>query len=485
MKITKSIQRKNQLMNNKKGEVRVRFAPSPTGFLHVGGARTAIFNWIYAKSQNGKFLIRIEDTDVTRSSKDMVKVIFDGLKWLGLQWDEEPIYQSNRNNYYQKICQHLIAQDAAYYCYCSQEKLAQRKSDYKYDGHCRNLTDEQRKDYEQQKVSKAVRFKVTDTIISFVDTIHGSLKFKSDEIDDFIIFKSDGMPTYHLAVVADDFDMRITHVIRGDDHLSNTPRHVLLYEALNWPIPTYTHLPLILGTDKKRLSKRHGATAISEYRNIGILPEAMFNFLSLLGWNPGKDQEIMSHQQIVNQFSLSTLSKSNSIFDEQKLKWMNSHYLRQMNDEDIFDRIRVKPNNKKLVDFDNENKDYVLKVISLLKSKIKILSEFADLGAYFFCDPEEFDEKARSKYWKDADVGERLKDLYLSLKNVSPFCEDEIEKNIRGLAENLGISAAKLIHPARVALTGYAVSPGLFELMEVLGKEVVLRRLKRAASANS
>ncbi|MBD3291172.1 glutamate--tRNA ligase [candidate division KSB1 bacterium] len=472
-------------MRNTSEEVRVRFAPSPTGYLHVGGARTAIFNWLYARNKKGKFLIRIEDTDVARSSKEMVDAIFEGLKWLDLKWDEEPVYQSNRIGYYRQICQQLVEQNKAYYCYCSQEKLAQRSESYKYDGHCRNLTDGQRSEYERLNVPKAIRFKVPQTTITFVDAVRGSLKFNSDEIDDFIILKSDGMPTYHLAVVADDHDMKITHVIRGDDHLSNTPKHVLLYQALNWSIPAYSHLPLILGPDKKRLSKRHGATAVSEYREMGILPDAMFNFLTLLGWNPGSDQEIMSREQIVNRFSLSKINKSNAIFDEQKLIWMNGNYIRQTDDAIILNLVRAQLIAENLIDPDKEDREYLLKVISLLKPRMKFLNEFAETGFYFFRDPEEYNEKAKKKHWKGVDVGERLEKLYLSLENVTPFGQDEIEKNVRELAEELEISAAKLIHPARVSLTGSGSSPGIFEVMEALGKDVVIRRLKKAVSANS
>lgn len=472
-------------MRNTNEEVRVRFAPSPTGYLHVGGARTAIFNWLYARGRNGKFLLRIEDTDVSRSSQIMVTEIFDGLMWLGLEWDEEPIYQSKRNNYYKEICHKLVEQEKAYFCYCSQEKSAQRSSNYKYDGHCRNLTDEQRNEYEQKNVSKVVRFKVPEKRIYFNDTVHGSLKFDSNEIDDFIILKSDGMPTYHLAVVADDADMKITDVIRGDDHLSNTPKHVLLYQALNWPIPKYTHLPLILGPDKKRLSKRHGATSVSEYREMGILPEAMFNFLTLLGWNPGNDQEIMSRGQIINEFLLSKISKSNAVFDEHKLVWMNGNYIRQTDDETIFNLIHANLVKNKLVDPAGKDREYILKVISLLKPRMKVLNEFAESGAYFFRDPDKYDENAQLKHWKDSDVGERLEELFLSLENLASFNKDEIEKCVRGLAENLEINATKLIHPARLALTGSSASPGIFELMEVLGKDTVLRRLKRAITINS
>ncbi len=323
-------------------KIRVRFAPSPTGFLHVGGARTAIFNWLYARHYNGKFLVRIEDTDRDRSKNELVKYILDELQWLGLDWDEQVIFQSNRKEIYQQITKKLVDTGKAYYCYCSSEELAQQKDfaikhkgDYRYNRHCRNLTLEEQKYLESKNTNKVVRLKVGDGETSFEDIVHGSLTFKNNEIEDFIILKSDGNPTYHLAVVVDDGMMNITTVIRGDDHLSNTPKQIMLYNALEWGMPEFVHVPLILGQDKKRLSKRTGAASILEYKNIGYTSEAVLNYLALLGWSPGGDREIITIEELISLFSLSGISKKSAIFDENKLKWMNDQYLSLMSDSQL------------------------------------------------------------------------------------------------------------------------------------------------------
>lgn len=468
--------------------VRVRFAPSPTGFLHIGGARTAIFNWLFARHHNGKFLLRIEDTDFARSDPKMVQAIYDGLKWLGLDWDEEPIFQSKRVEKYRQLAQQLIDSSSAYYCYCSpKNKTEQRQLNekdervYRYDGHCRNLSEIEKKKLEAQGIPKVVRFKVKqqgETI--YHDEIHGSLTINNDEIDDFVILRSDGNPTYHLAVVVDDHEMYISHVIRGDDHLSNTPKQIMLYTALGWTAPKFAHVPLILGLDKKRLSKRHGATSISEYESVGYLPEAMLNFLSLLGWSPGDDRELMTKQDLVESFSLKGIGKKSAIFDETKLLWMNGQYINQMSEDKILKKIVPILQNRQLVDSANFSDVYVKSAISLLKPKIKKISDFANLGFYFFKDPDQYDQKAVKKYWHDEEVADRLDKTNKRLLSLDRFDATNIENTVRNLAEELGIAAAKLIHPIRLALTGFGVSPGLFEVMEVLGKEVVLRRTNKA-----
>ena len=468
-------------------EVRVRFAPSPTGYLHIGGARTAIFNWLFAKHHNGKFLLRIEDTDLSRSSEEMVQAIFNGLQWLSLRWDEEPVYQSERIDYYKQICDKLISSNKAYFCYCSHERLAQlkeqaakQKSDYQYDRYCRNLTVQEKQKLEDKKIPKVIRFKVEKGETKFTDAVHGSLTFDNEEIDDFVILKSDGMPTYHLAVVADDNKMNITNVIRGDDHISNTPKQVLLYDALGWKPPLFAHVPLILGPDKKRLSKRHGATSISEYINIGYTSEAMLNFLALLGWSPGDNREIMTSEELIEAFSFSGISKKSAVFEEKKLLWMNDQYISNYSDEKLAEKVIPILEKKGLIDSERVEKGDIKTVVRLLKPKIKLLSDFAELGSYFFADPFNYDEKARNKYWNNIDVVSRLKALNKKLVNLDKFNAEKIEKELRGLAEELNISAAKLIHPTRLALTGFGVSPGLFELIEVLGKETVLRRIQKA-----
>lgn len=470
-----------------KDNVRVRFAPSPTGYLHIGGARTAIFNWLFARHHNGTFLLRIEDTDFIRSDPKMVQAIYDGLKWLGLDWDEEPIFQSQRLASYRQIVQHLVDSNHAYYCYCSQAKLAERKElgekderAYRYDGHCRNLSRDEKEKLEKQGVPKVVRFRIEPGKTLFEDTVHGSLTIDNNEIDDFIILRTDGIPTYNFAVVVDDHDMAITHVIRGDDHLSNTAKQVALYQALGWQIPEFAHVPLILGSDKKRLSKRHGATSISDYEGAGFLAEAMLNFLALLGWSPGDDREIMTKLELIESFSLKGIAKKSAVFDESKLIWMNGQYINQMEDGDILKKIVPILLERKLIDQSIANDAYIKSVISLLKPKIKKISDFADLGFYFFKDPEQYDNDAVKKHWSDSEVAGRLANAGTRLSNLNHFDAMRIENTVRNFAEELGISAAKLIHPIRLSLTGFGVSPGLFEMMEVLGKEVVLRRIKRA-----
>lgn len=477
-------------MTNKKSDtIRVRFAPSPTGYLHIGGARTAIFNWLFARHCDGKFLLRIEDTDFVRSDLKMVRAIYEGLKWLGLDWDEEPIFQSTRLDRYRQISQQLIENNQAYYCYCSHQRLAERKElgekderSYRYDGNCRNLSSEEKKSFESQGLPRVIRFKVEPGETSFNDEVHGSLTIANNEIDDFIIIRSDGIPTYNFVVVVDDHDMQISHVIRGDDHLSNTPKQVMLYHAFDWQQPQFAHVPLILGSDKKRLSKRHGATSVSEYEAAGYLPEAMLNFLSLLGWSPGNDREIMTKQELIESFSLKGISKKSAVFDEAKLIWMNGQYINHMGDGEILKKIIPNLADKKLVNELSINDTYIKRAISLLKPKIKKISDFADLGFYFFKDPDQYDQEAIKKYWQDQVIVDRLDNTSKRLSGLDRFDATNIENVIRNLAEELGIAAAKLIHPIRLALTGFGVSPGLFELMEILGKEVVLKRINNAVN---
>ena len=472
------------LFENKR-EIRVRFAPSPTGYLHVGGARTAIFNWLFARRNGGKFLLRIEDTDVKRSDQKMVAVILQGLTWLGIDWDEEPVYQSSNLARYRTVAENLVESGRAYYCFCSQERLeklrkqrGQDRAAYFYDGHCRNLTPEEVQRNLALGKPAVIRFKTNPGKTKFADHVRGSLIFDNSEIDDFIILRSDKIPTYHLAVVVDDHDMGISHVIRGDDHLTNTPKQVLLYQALGWAEPEFAHVPLILGADRKRLSKRHGATSVMEFEQLGYLPEALFNYLALLGWSPKDNREILSKQELVQLFDLSGINKNSAIFDEVRLQWFNAQYIKNLETNDLYDRV--------LPIFEKEgatgsfSREYLEKVIALLKPRVKKLTEFYSAGKYFFQDPEQFDENAVKKHWRGEQVADRLAKLISELEQLTDFNEEKIEQVMRGLAEQLGIGAGKLIHPTRVALTGQAASPGLFEMMEVLGKDTVIRRLKKA-----
>jgi len=471
------------MLIEKNDEVRVRFAPSPTGYLHIGGARTAIFNWLFARQRHGKFLLRIEDTDAVRSSEKMVAAIFEGLTWLGIDWDEEPVFQSHRFEYYQDICRRLVASGEAYNCYCTWEELAARHQDaFKYDGFCRKLSAEEIAKREREKRPHVVRFKVPEGKTFFTDIVRGSLTFDNVEIDDFIILRSDHKPTYHLAVVADDFDMRISHVIRGDDHLTNTPKQVLLYQALGWPLPKFAHVPLILGADKKRLSKRHGATSVSEYKTAGYLSDVMVNFLALLGWSPKGNQEILSREKLIEKFSLKAISRNSAIFDEAKLNWMNGQYINQMTDDAIFEALSPMMEKIDFLASKRDDKRYILKAISLLKTRVKNLNDFFTLGYYFFKDPEIYDEAAVQKYWNSAASVANLESAYEALSVLDTFDEKQIEIAIRLIAENQEKKTSEFIHPIRLAITGFGVSPGLFELMAFLGKEVVLQRIRHAVT---
>jgi glutamyl-tRNA synthetase len=470
-------------------QVRVRFAPSPTGYLHIGGARTAIFNWLLARKHAGKFLLRIEDTDQARSGEEMVSVILDGLTWLGLEWDEPPVYQSQRFPIYRGFAEQLVATGHAYYCFCSQERLQElreraiaEKRTPKYDGRCKALSAEERAELEAGGSPRVIRFKTPSGDTTFKDEVHGELVFENAEIDDFIILRSDGIPTYHLAVVVDDHDMGITHVIRGDDHLTNTPKQVLLYHAFGWELPAFAHVPLILGPDKRRLSKRHGATSVGEYRKAGYLPEAMLNYLALLGWSPGDDREIMSLDELIEAFSLAGISKKSAVFDERKLEWMNSQYIQRLSGAQLVDRASPFLLESGLISAEElaEKKEYLTRVAELVKTRIRRLTEFADAIVYFMRDPEEYDEQAVAKHWKAEETVERLQLIYERLETLPEFDESHIEETIRGLAEELGVSAAKLIHPTRLAVTGRAATPGLFEVMTLLGRDTVLRRIKKA-----
>ncbi len=475
------------MLFEKADEIRVRFAPSPTGFLHIGGARTAIFNWLYAKRQQGKFLLRIEDTDVKRSDPQMVKVIYDGLKWLGLEWDGEPVFQSERLERYRSIVNNLVSKDKAYYCYCSQERLAQlrdsdkkQRSAYFYDGRCRNLSEGEKQNQEKKGLPRVVRFKVDPGEVRFNDKVRGSLTFNCEEIDDFVIMRSDDIPTYHLAVVVDDHDMNISHVIRGDDHLTNTPKQILLYKSLDWRIPNFAHVPLILGQDKKRLSKRHGAVSVMEYEANGYLADAMLNYLALLGWSPGNNREILLKEEMIKNFSLKKINKNSAIFDEDKLVWLNSQYIKQLSNAQLYEKLLPLLEQEPELRIKKYERRYIETAIGLLKSRLKRITDFIEYGSYFFVDPEKYDEKAVKKHWQDENACHRIRASAEKLSELDRFNEEQIETTIRNLAEQMKIGAGDIIHPVRLAITGYGVSPGIFELMAVLGKETVTRRLEHA-----
>jgi glutamyl-tRNA synthetase len=434
---------------------RVRFAPSPTGYLHVGGARTALFNWLFARRHGGTFVLRIEDTDAERSSWEMVAGIVDGLRWLGLDWDEgpdvggphAPYFQSQRQEKYREHAHTLVRAEKAY-------------------------LDE-----------GAIRFKVPPGHTRFRDLVHGDIAFENEHIENFVILRSDGNPTYHLSVVVDDIDMEITHVVRGDDHISNTPKQVLLYDAFGKPAPQFAHVPLIMGPDKKRLSKRHGATSVIEYQRLGYLPEAMVNFLALLGWSPGGDREVLTRDELTTLFGLEAISGGNAVFNIEKLDWFNQQHIARLAGPELLERIRPHLEDAGLWRATLETSDaaWIARVIDLLKPRVKKLDHLVDELRPFLVDNPEFDAAAAAKHLT-AEIRPVLTQLASSLQPLPAFDAAGLEQTLRGMAEHAGVKAAALIHATRVAVTGRAVSAGLFEVLALLGRERVTTRLLRAVT---
>ncbi|GAB4339954.1 MAG: glutamate--tRNA ligase [Calditrichia bacterium] len=469
------------------GKVVTRFAPSPTGYLHVGGARTALFNYLYAKKHQGKFLLRIEDTDRERSSSEMVSQILDSLKWLGLEWDDEIVFQGANAARHREIAGTLLEKGLAYRCFCTKEELeAKRQSadpkdprSYLYDGTCRRLTAAEIEQKLQEGRPFSIRFKTPEGATSFRDLIRGNVSVNNQEIGDFIILRSDGSPVYQLAVVVDDHDMGISHIIRGEDHLSNTPKQILIYRAMDWPVPAFAHVPLILGADKKRLSKRHGATSVDEYRQQGYLPEALLNYLGLLGWQPGDDRELLERTEMIELFSLERVSKNGAVFDTDKLNWMNAQYLSGKSNQWLLEEVlplwKKAPWGRQVPGhFSTES---LLRIIELHKPRVKTLSDFVEQCDFYFQAPQQYDPKGVKKNLKNQEIWSWLGIINNELDSLPNFEESALEQTIRGTAEKLGISAGKLIHPIRLAVSGKAATPGLFEILAVLGKEETLKRI--------
>lgn len=461
--------------------VRVRFAPSPTGYLHVGGARTAIYNFLFAKHNNGKFLLRIEDTDRERSSEEFVIDIVEGLKWLGIVPDEEIVYQSKRLEIYKEFAYKLIEKNKAYFDYYNADEWEEIRKKFIPE----NLPPNQKKHLERELILEppngyksiknrkegAIRLFVEDGInIIFNDKIRGKIEILSDYINDIVILRSDGTPTYNFAVVIDDYFMGITDIIRGDDHISNTPKQILIYKAFDWEIPNFAHLPMILGPDKKKLSKRHGALSVIEYKKMGILSSALFNFLALLGWSPKDNREIISIEEMIRIFRIEDVNTSPAVFDINKLLWMNSEYIKMKEDKEILQLLKEINNN-----YEDEK---LLKFIKLLKTRVKTLVEFFEYGDYFLIENYKIDEKAFKELINENSIN-YLKILYERYKNVLDWEKGILEKILRDLADELNIKPAHIIHPLRVVLTGKTVGPSLFELIEELGRDVVLKRIEK------
>jgi glutamyl-tRNA synthetase len=475
-------------------KVRVRFAPSPTGYLHVGGARSALFNYLFARSVGGDFLLRIEDTDRTRFVEGALTEIYDSLKWLGLQWDEGPVVgggygpyvQSERLDIYGRMAEQLIGAGHAYRCFCTAERLAEVRAAQEksgsatgYDKRCRNLSAEETAKHLADGVPHVIRLKIPEgRTVAFDDLIRGRIEYKSEALDDLVLIKADKFPTYHLANVVDDHEMAITHVLRGDEWIASTPRHVLLYEAFGWEPPAFAHLPVILSPDGGKLSKRKGAASVMDYKRGGILPEALFNFLALLGWAPGGDREKMSLEETIAAFSLERVSPKAAVLDEKKLEWMNGQYLAERPAETLIDEVTAIWKNNGWVDNDI-NKEYATKVIDMLKVRSRRLTELADSASYFFVDPVDYEEKAAKKHFGPG-AAERLGLIRGIIENIDDFTQGNIDAAYHAAAETGNIQISAIIHPTRLAVSGTSAGPGLFEMMEVIGKNIVLRRIDNA-----
>jgi glutamyl-tRNA synthetase len=458
-------------------KVRTRFAPSPTGDLHIGGARTALFNWLLARHAQGVFILRIEDTDVARSTQESIQVILDAMTWLGMDWDEGPFYQTQRISFYREAAEKLLKEGKAYRCYCTPEELETKREAAlkagikpKYDRTCFH-----RKSFAPGRPS-AIRFLSPDegkTVVE--DLIQGQVEFDNNELDDLIILRSDGLPTYNFSVVVDDATMGITHVIRGNDHLNNTPRQIQIYQALGYPIPKFGHVPMILGPDKKKLSKRHGAQSVMEYKNLGYLPQAVVNYLVRLGWSHG-DQEEFTREELIEKFNLEAVGKSAAAINPGKLDWLNAQYIKKIELDELVQRVQPFIEAK---GYSNIGPDLLRKAVLSLRERVKTLVELADLSEFYFCEEIAYDEKAAGKFLNQETMA-MFNQVITSLSKESVLERENVHQLIQQLAETRGEPLVKIAQPIRVALTGRTVSPPIDEVMEVLGKPEVIKRLHKA-----
>ncbi|MGH9734618.1 MAG: glutamate--tRNA ligase [Candidatus Acidiferrales bacterium] len=486
-------------MSAEQKKPRVRFAPSPTGYLHVGGARTALFNWLFARHEGGTMLLRIEDTDIERNRPELVDGILDGLKWLGVQWDEGPYFQSQRLELYTAAAQRMLASGAAFTCYCkpasySGADAAQLEGEGDDEGKlqkkvacpCRDLSSAERATKGKEGVPPAIRFRVPrDGVTKFEDAVFGSREVQNAEIEDFVLLRSTGLPTYQLSVVVDDIDMRISHIIRGADHLSNTPKQVLIYRALGAEPPIFAHVPLILGPDRTRLSKRHGATSVGSYADEGFLPEAFRNFLALLGWSAGGDTEYMRTNELVERFSLAGVSRTNAIFDRPKLEWFNTEYLHNLSVEELLPYIEQQLKSAGLWQerWSSGERAWFAHAVNLIRPRTRLLENFSGWARGFFADDFEYESEACAKFWKDERLPSMLAKLADSLDSLPEWNHDACDSASRNVAAAEGVKAGLLINATRVCILGRAVAPPLFESMVVLGKDRVVSRIRRSLPA--
>ncbi len=466
---------------------RVRFAPSPTGYLHVGGARTALFNWLYARQAGGAFVLRIEDTDTHRSSEEMSEAILDGMAWLGLDWDEGPFHQADGLPRHREAAFRLLENGGAYRCFCTLEELQAKRDamgeEYRYDRVCARLDAAEVERLLAEERPFTLRFRVPRGVTEWEDVVYGAIRFRNEDIEDFIVLRSDGTPVYNLAVTSDDVEMRISHVIRGDDHLSNTPKQILLYRALAAEVPVFAHLPMILGPDGKRLSKRHGATSIGEYREQGILPRALVNFLALLGWNPGDEQEIMLPSDLVGRFSLERINKKSAIFDPEKLEWMNGQHISLLSAADLLPRVAPMLVEAGLTtEYEiADRRDWFLDLVDLVKPRARYLDGIVEQARQYLAPSLEYERAGVEKYWKDPEeVAPRLRAIRGALEELESWDAPSVEATLREAADELGVGFGKIVHPLRLALTGATVSPGIDRVVAQMGREVCLRRIDAA-----
>jgi len=477
--------------------VRVRFAPSPTGKLHIGSARTALFNWLFARKEKGNFILRIEDTDRKRSSEESLKAILEDLKWLGLDWDEGPLvggdkgpyFQSQRLDIYTKYANKLLEEGKAYLCFCSEKMLEEERKkailDKKklsgYQGRCRSLSCKQVESFLKQGKKYVVRFKIPPGTTFVEDLIRGKVEFDNSLIEDFVIVKADGMPVYNFAVVIDDALMEVTHIIRGEEHLSNTPKQLLLYNALDFSPPKFAHIPIILDTQRRKLSKRFGDIDLGSFRKAGFLPEALFNYLALLGWSSGEDKDIYSKEELIEKFSLQRIVKHSAIFDRQKLEWINGHYIHNKPTEE---KISLGKNylisNKIIIEETlNQNLKWWENLILLHIDRVRVLSELIEEIKFYFTPQIDIPDNDWEKYKKEPYLIPAFTNILTLIEQYPSLTKNEYEQIIRGVAKELGVKASAIIHPLRLALSGKKATPGLFEVMELLGKEKIKERIKK------
>ena len=474
--------------------VRVRFAPSPTGELHIGGARTALFNYLFVHNAGGKFVLRIDDTDLERSRSDYIEKLLASLKWLGFEWDEGPNFQSQRLDEYTREAERLLAEKKAYRCYCSAEELADGRSQakkeskaYLYPGNCRNLSEEQEEALRNEGRVPVIRLFTPDEGVTVVqDEIRGEVSFENANIDDLIIIKSNGLPTYNFASIVDDLQMEITHVIRAEEHLSNTPRQQLCADALGYDLPYFAHVPMILAPDRSKLSKRHGATSVEEFYSEGYLPEALVNYMALLGWSPGAggEEEIFSLEEMVNRFDLSKVTKTAAVYDVTKLSWMNSHYIREYDLDRLTRAATPFFEHEGLVKtpLNDDDYEYLKQVIATVRERAKTLVELAEISTYFYHGQFDYDQKGVKKHFAKENTADHVRRAAEELEKLEPYDKESVEALYRSLSEDLGISTGRLIHPTRLAITGRTAGPGLFDIMALLGRERTVERLKKAAA---